>query len=283
MKKADQAKSIAAKLSSLAKSRGVPYQIISTTFLLERLLARLLLDSQLSKTLIFKGGYVGLRVYESPRYTIDLDALLHKTDAVATLKRSAEAAKADIGDGAWFIFESQIDLTTQGEYGGIRQVFRAGIGEPLKDLRLAQVVHFDVGIGDPVTPGPVKIKTEELLGEERLSWQVYPVETIAAEKLHTLVDRGGNNSRAKDIYDLHFYLPRTDGKILATAIERCFSFRGTPVPTDIPSLLSRIDSTLLKKGWKSATISLKEAPEFDDAFNGVVKELRRRLNQGGRK
>ncbi|PWU22200.1 MAG: hypothetical protein C5B49_01300 [Bdellovibrio sp.] len=283
MKKADQAKSIATKLSSLSKSRGVPYQIISTTFLLERLLARLLLDSQLSKTLIFKGGYVGLRVYESPRYTIDLDAILHRADADETLKRALDSVQKDIGDGVWFHLESQINLKTQGEYGGTRQVFRTGIGEPLKDLRRAQTVHFDIGIGDPVTPGPVKTRTEELIGEDELSWLVYPVETIAAEKLHALVDRGGNNSRAKDIYDLHFYLPQADGTILTTAIERCFSFRGTPIPPDIPGLLSKIDSTLLKKGWKSATISLKEAPDFDEALDGIVKELRRNLTRGARK
>ncbi len=132
-----------------------------------------------------------------------------------------------------------------------------------------------LGIGDPVTPGPVRVETEELLGNQTLSWLVYPVETIAAEKLHTLIDRGGNNSRAKDIYDLHFYLPQADGKVLINAIERCFSFRGTAVPSNLAAHISKIDLTLLKTGWKSATASLKNSPDFDDAFTGIIKELRR--------
>jgi hypothetical protein len=152
MKKADLAKSIAAKLSSIAQSKGLPYQLISTTFLLERLLARLILDSRLAKSLVFKGGYVGLRVYDSPRYTIDLDALLLKADLNETLKRTIAAAQKDISDGTWLLFESQADSKTQGEYGGVRQVFRAGLGEPLKDVRRAQTINFDLGIGDPVTP-----------------------------------------------------------------------------------------------------------------------------------
>jgi hypothetical protein len=52
-----------------------------------------------------------------------------------------------------------VDLTTQGEYGGIRHIYRAGIVEILKNLKKAQVVHFDLGIGAPVTPGPLQADT----------------------------------------------------------------------------------------------------------------------------
>ena len=86
MKKEDQAKSITAKLSKISRTTGINYQSISTTFLLERLLARLVADKKLAKSLVFKGGYVGLRVYNSNRYTIDLDALLMKADIPSTLK-----------------------------------------------------------------------------------------------------------------------------------------------------------------------------------------------------
>jgi len=278
MKKIDLAKSIAAQLSSIAQSRGLPYQLIATTFLLERLLARLVLDSRLAKSLVFKGGYVGLRVYESPRYTIDLDALLLKAGVAETLKRTVAAGQKDINDGAWFLFESQVELKTQGEYGGVRQVFRAGLGEPPRDVRRTQTINFDLGIGDPVTPGPIKTKTSELLGDGELAWQVYPVETIVAEKLHTLVDRGGNSSRSKDVYDLHYYIPLANSKLMQTAIERCFAFRGTPVPSDMASFLSKIDLALLKRGWKSAIASLKDAPNFDEAFNVIVKEVEKHFS-----
>src|SRR5207253_1224619 len=136
--------------------------------------------------------------------TIDLDALLVKADATTTLKQTINAIETDIEDGAWFAFESQVDLKTQGEYGGIRQIFRAGIGEIPKDIKRSQVIHFDLGVGDPVTPAPLTTSTLELIGEGEISWQVYPIETIVAEKLQTLIERGGDNSRAKDVFDLHF-------------------------------------------------------------------------------
>ena len=70
MKLEDQAKSIRQKLSNLSQKQGISYQYIATSFLLERLVARIVSDSQLYEALIFKGGYVALRIYKSKRYTI---------------------------------------------------------------------------------------------------------------------------------------------------------------------------------------------------------------------
>jgi len=277
MKKEDQAKSIASKLSKISRSVGINYQSISTTFLLERLLARLVADNKLAKSLVFKGGYVGLRVYNSNRYTVDLDALLVKADIPSVLKQTAKAIETDTGDGAWFVLDSQIDLKTQGEYGGVRQIYRSGIGDIPKDVKRAQVINFDLGIGDPVTPGPVNAKTDELIGDDKLSWQIYPIETIIAEKLQTLIVRGDDNSRAKDVFDLHHYLPNADRKIFLEAIKKCFEFRETPLPENINQVLSNMDRTMLERGWKTATTSLKNPPTFNEAFASILNELDRLL------
>jgi hypothetical protein len=146
--------SVRQKLISVSKKLGVKYKEIETIFIIERLVARLIADKELASHLVFKGGFVGLKIYESPRYTVDLDALLLKTNIDQTLERVKHKAESEMNDGVWFRFESQVDLATQGEYGGIRQSYRAGIGEVLKNLKKAQVIHFDLGIGDPVTPGP---------------------------------------------------------------------------------------------------------------------------------
>lgn len=157
--------SVTAKLTNLQKKLGTPYEKLLTTFLIERLVVRLIADKELSNSLVFKGGFVSLAVYNSGRYTIDLDALLQKANVKETLKRTKAAAAEDLADGVWFEFESEIDLETQGEYGGIRQVFRAGLGEKLKNTKKAQAINFDLGFGDPVSP--VKKAFSALLtGEE---------------------------------------------------------------------------------------------------------------------
>ncbi len=150
--------SVRQRLADLSRKLGVPYQNLETAFMLERLVARLIADNTLQQHLVFKGGFVGLKVYNSLRYTVDLDALVVKANVESTLRLTREKAESDLDDGVWFRFENQVDLATPGEYGGIRQIYRAGIGEVLKNLKKAQIVHFDVGIGDPITPGQRRLK-----------------------------------------------------------------------------------------------------------------------------
>lgn len=69
-------KPISKRLSNLSKKRGVNFLSILTEFLIERLVVRFLSSKELSSLFVFKGGYVGRRTYGSPRYTVDLDALL---------------------------------------------------------------------------------------------------------------------------------------------------------------------------------------------------------------
>lgn len=271
MSKKAKGESIRQKLKSLSSKSGVRYYNVETVFLIERLVARLLTDKELSKRLVFKGGFVGLKVYNSPRYTVDLDALLTKANIEETLKMAKDKAETDIDDGVWFRLEDQIDLDTQGEYGGIRQVYRAGIGEVLKNLKKAQIVHFDLGIGDPITPGPQDVETQSMFQKgEEFSWSVYPIETICAEKLHALISHGNENSRSKDIHDLAIFLKKADPKTLHKAIKRSFDYRETDIPPSFSSALKQLDTTMLERGWENAVASVKNATSFKEAFETVV-------------
>lgn len=266
--------SIRVKLKNLSSKLNVKYSDLETVFLIERLVARLISDKALAKSLVFKGGFVGLKIYESPRYTIDLDALLVKSNIESTLKLVTEKAESNLNDGVWFRFESQVDLATQGEYGGIRHVYRAGIGEVLKNLKKAQVVNFDLGIGDPVTPAPQNVVTQAMFQKtEEISWSVYPIETICAEKLHALISHGDQNSRSKDVHDLAIFLPKADGKVLKEAIKKCFAFRKTDVPPSFLNVLKKLDTNRLEKGWVSAVASINEASSFNVMFETLLDHV----------
>lgn len=267
--------SIRQKLVNLSAKSGVSFENVATAFLIERLVARFVSNEDLRKALVFKGGFVGLKVYDSPRYTVDLDALLLKANLEPTLRLTKSTAELDLGDGVWFRFESQIDLATQGEYGGIRQIFRAGIGEVMKNIKKAQAMNFDLGIGDPVTPKPFKTKISALLDGSEISWSVYPIETIAAEKLHALVTIGDANSRSKDVHDLAIFLPKSEPAILREALEKCFAFRKTELPKSFAKAVQAIDTKMLARGWPNAVASVPEAPKFGDAFASVLEELKR--------
>src|SRR3989338_9116595 len=265
--------SVTQKLLALKEKAGVPFANIATAFLIERLVVRLIADKNLRASLVFKGGFVSMKVYASPRYTIDLDALLLKANIQETLQQTKKAAEVDLDDGVWFKFEEQVDLQTQGEYGGFRQVFRAGIGPVLKNLKKAQIVNFDLGIGDPITPEPTKATTATLLSGEELSWSVYPIETMIAEKLHALISLGAANSRSKDVYDLSIFLPKANPKILASALKKTFAFRSTELPSNVAGTLSSLDTKALERGWKTAVSTIPNAEEFGNCFSHVVSQL----------
>ncbi|MFN7903676.1 MAG: nucleotidyl transferase AbiEii/AbiGii toxin family protein [Pseudobdellovibrionaceae bacterium] len=266
--------SVRQKIIDLSSKLDVPFQNIQTAFLIERLVARLVANKKLSKLLVFKGGFVGLRVYNSERYTVDLDALLVKAHIDSTLAFTRKNAEVDLGDGVWFKFEDQTNLATQGEYGGVRQTYRAGIGEVLKNLSKAQTVHFDLGIGDPITPGPQKIEVRSLLPKgEDISWSVYPIETICAEKIHAIVAHGNINSRSKDVHDLSVFLPNANAAVLGEALKKCFDYRKTVMPENFSNTFKSIDTTSLQRGWLAATATVPNQRDFNDAFDGVVKTL----------
>lgn len=266
--------SVRQKITDLATRLNVPFQNIQTAFIIERLVARLVADKNLAKHLIFKGGFVGLRVYSSQRYTIDLDALLVKANIESTLALTRRNAEADLDDGVWFVFEDQMDLATQGEYGGVRQVYRAGIGEVLKSLNKAQIINFDLGIGDPITPGPQKLKAPSLLPKGKdFSWFVYPVETICAEKIHALIAHGNINSCSKDVHDLSVFLPKVDAATLGEAIKKCFAFRETEMPESFATVIKAINTTSLQRGWTTATTTVPRGRDFKEAFDDVVRSM----------
>lgn len=105
---------------------------------------------------------------------------------------------------------------------------------------------MDIGTGDPITPRAQDEKTPTTLGVGELSWRVYPIETIIAEKLHPLVSLGAENSRSKDIFDLAFFLPKANATFLKHAIARTFAYRDDAVPNSIVSKIENMDHTLLR-------------------------------------
>lgn len=274
MTTADQARSLSDRLNRLARQNGTTFQDIVTQFLIERALVRLTNDEFLFNHLIFKGGYVGLRIYHSPRATTDLDAVLHAAASDEIIARAKSALQTSLEDHVWFEFESETDLLLQNNYGGKRLQYRASLNPRPKDPKKAQILNFDFGIGDPVTPEPRLASTSTILGDGTFRWKVYPVETVCSEKLHTLIARGANNSRSKDVYDLAFLLPQCNTSNLKTALARTFSYRETPLPASLHAVLITTDTYLLESGWKKAIAAIGKKVDFRETISTVLQFLR---------
>lgn len=270
-----QTQAITAKLRRYADERKIAFNRVLTLFLLERAAYRLTLEPKLAPALTFKGGYVAVRVYASNRYTTDLDAALDGIERNAAVDLAKAAMTAEISDGVWFRLDETYGLTMHGEKGGIRLSFRGGLGLPPAKLEKAQVIQIDLSFGaDPVTPAPKSVVTPFFIGEGRLSWSVYPIETVIAQKLHAIVSRAEGSSRAKDIYDIFLFLPRATPDHLKTALVATFAHRETLLPKPLAERLRTIDHKMLRLAWSSAVMSAaSSAPTFDEALAAISSQL----------
>jgi len=264
---------ITTKLRNLAQERNVAYNMVVTEYLLECVVRRLVAAKDLASKVTFKGGYVCARVYNSPRYTTDIDLTIHGISAEVALKKAISLLEQPTNDGAWFLRQNVVDLTTQGEYGGVRIVTRGGLGSKPANPARSQIFHVDIGINDAVSPAAPELTTYSLAGNDRFTWKVYAVETVVAEKLHTLVDRGSENSRSRDIFDINLLLPQCDAVTLKSALVVTFAHRETPLPASIGKMLSTLDRSLLKRGWTKVMINANTEKTFDKTFDELIRKL----------
>jgi predicted nucleotidyltransferase component of viral defense system len=189
---------------------------------------------------------------------------------------AAKALVTDLDDGLWFGDVKVIELEEQGEYGALRFDCAFQIGEPdLKKIRKLSRIHIDVGLSDKLPTHPKSQIMPSLLDHaEPVSWRVYPIEFIVAEKLETLIIRGSANSRAKDVYDLVTLIPKCqDHTKLKEAITATFLHRRTPVPESFQRSIKEIDTVILKAAWGGIQVTDSKV-KFDDAWENLTRLLR---------
>jgi len=218
------------RLQIIAREKEIPFNACWKQLLLERFLARLSRSTHVNK-FIFKGGFLLSYMMKIGRETVDLDFLLtHMNVEVKGLQEVfEEIVSISSNDGFTFSFES-IEILSQPhmEYPGYRTIFKASFAN-MKDK-----IHVDVGIGDVVEPQNREIKLFKYRGkpffEESISLLVYPIETIFAEKLETVLSKGSRSSRMKDFHDLLLLLrdkSLNNSKTLHENVKKTFDNRGT--------------------------------------------------------
>lgn len=272
-----RANKIRAELTRIANS-GETFSVNELRILLalERIVVRLTANKTLDKHLVYKGGFVLMKVLESKRFTRDLDALgvgIDKNDVMELVPKTLEK---DIGDGLWFGDIRVESLDAQGVYGAVRFDAAFQIGWPAeRSVGKLSRVHFDVGFGDKIPTELKSLESPSLLPSEKsVSWKVYPPEYIFSEKLQTLVVRGNANSRAKDVYDLVLLFRRcADHVELKKAVEATFATRATPLPPSFHEMAKRLSVRQIAHSWKSVELETTDL-DFQTVWDDLLKMLR---------
>jgi predicted nucleotidyltransferase component of viral defense system len=229
--------SVRARLLNIARERNQSFQLVLTTYVLERLLYRLS-QTRHRDRFVLKGAMLITKWFADPlRPTQDLDLLsFGDADPEQMVSTFREICAVRFDDAVVFDIEGvEIDrLRAEQEYGGLRVKTNAIVD----GARLRVVI--DIGFGDAIEPGLTDMELPVLLDFPAPHLRTYARETVIAEKFQAMVTLGRANSRMKDLYDL-WVLSRTyafEGDNLARAIAATFARRKTEIPCAPPDGLT---------------------------------------------
>lgn len=231
----NSAASVSQRLINLSKKRGEDPNLVFIRYAIERLLYRISCSAQSDK-FILKGAMLFATWTGRPhRPTKDLD-LLGFGDASAEQLRNifSQICQTKVEpDGLEFNSDTiQItEIREEVEYPGQRIRIESKLG----NARIK--IQIDVGFGDSIVPEPIELDYPTLLDMPSPHIRAYPIETVVAEKLETIVSKGMVNSRMKDFFDLRTMASefQFDGHHLTEAIRATFTRRRTPIPHSEPA------------------------------------------------
>jgi hypothetical protein len=237
-------------------------------YVLERFLYRLSI-SEFRDQFVLKGGML-LAAFDERRPTRDVDLLGLATtiDADSVAAVMAEIAAIEVDDGVIFRPDQ---LTTrmireQDVYAAVR------VAMPASLATAALALKVDVNVGDPVTPAPVEITYPALL-DEPFTMLAYPLETVLAEKLVTMIARGDTTTRDRDFADVWLLTGRRqlDAGPLREAIIATAGYRDVMlVPID--DVLSTL-ATDRQDGWRRYITRTGLADDVPGTLAEVIADI----------
>lgn len=195
MKDANQLK---AKIKNLARRKGVDARALMRLYMMERFLDRVA-HSDYKDNFVLKGGMlISYLVGVDLRTTMDIDTTmqnipLSKQDVAAFI---STVIAVEVNDGVSFELQSLENIMEEADYPGIRVSLIAdfdGTKTPVK---------VDISTGHVITPRAIETELP-LMFADTISLPAYPIATILAEKLQTILVREEFNTRMRDYYDLH--------------------------------------------------------------------------------
>ena len=220
------AMSLRAKINNYAKEHGILAQVVLQNYMFECLLDRISRSKYVDNFVIKGGILVSSLVGLDVRSTMDMDTtLVHLSLTEEKIKESMIviiAVPAD--DGIVFNFVSVEPIRKDDVYGGFCLRLDA------KYESIETPLSIDISTGDAITPEPMNYGYKRLFNSENvIPLRSYPLETVLAEKIETIITRGILNTRPRDFYDVYI-LTKTQGynaETLRKAIFATAEHRGT--------------------------------------------------------
>ena len=261
-------------IRNLSKEVGIEAHVLIRKYMMERFLERVS-SSKYNGSFILKGGMlVAAFVGVEARATMDIDTTIKGIPVtMVDMERTiTEISNIDLDDNVKFRIKKVSEIMDEAEYSGIRFSMDAVLDGAVIPLKI------DISTGDEITPREIAYSYKLMFEDRTIPIMTYPIETVLAEKLETVISRSITNTRMRDFYDIHILLKsqNINADILALALERTAKKRGNF------SLLENAESVLkivksdedMKRLWDIYQKKFKYAGEYTwDEVIHSVREL----------
>ena len=260
-------------IRNLSKEVGIEAHVLIRKYMMERFLERVS-SSKYNGSFILKGGMlVAAFVGVEARATMDIDTTIKGIPVtIVDMERTiTEISNIDLGDNVKFRIKKVSEIMDEAEYSGIRFSMDAVLDGAVIPLKI------DISTGDEITPREIAYSYKLMFEDRTIPIMTYPIETVLAEKLETVISRSITNTRMRDFYDIHILLKsqNINADILALALERTAKKRGNF------SLLENAESVLnivksdedMKRLWNIYQKKFKYASEYtwDEVIHSVIE------------
>ena len=260
-------------IRNLSKEVGIEAHVLIRKYMMERFLERVS-SSKYNGSFILKGGMlVAAFVGVEARATMDIDTTIKGIPVtIVDMERTiTEISNIDLDDNVKFRIKKVSEIMDEAEYSGIRFSMDAVLDGAVIPLKI------DISTGVVITPREIAYSYKLMFEDRTIPIMTYPIETVLAEKLETVISRSITNTRMRDFYDIHILLKsqNINADILALALERTAKKRGNfNLLENAESVLKIVKSDEdMKRLWNIYQKKFKHAGEYtwDEVIHSVRK------------
>lgn len=186
-------------IKNKARNLGLDAQLLLKRYFMEQMLARIA-QSEYKTNFILKGGLlISSLIGLSSRTTQDIDvSIVNKPLSMDEIERMmADVCKIDLDDSIKYELTSVQEIREEFEYPGIRLSFKVYMDKIVDSLKM------DITTGDTITPKEINYGYKLLLEDKTINLCSYPIETIIAEKIESVLSKNILGTRMRDFYDIY--------------------------------------------------------------------------------
>ena len=269
------------KVRNISDGNSNKASTLIRNFMMERFLERVSISSYRDNFILKGGMLVASIVGVDMRATMDIDTTvkalpLNEADVQRIIE---EICNIPLEDNVSFQIKSTRTIMEEFDYPGIRVMLEATLD------RMRQPVKIDISTDDVITPKAIEYDYKLMFEDRTISVLTYNKETLLAEKMQTIINRGIANTRLRDFYDVYsimnFYEEQIEKRVLYDAFSATCEKRKTIfTKDDIEATLHLISDDLhmeeLWEQFKKSNFYVGEL-EWKSVIDYVEKIMKKNL------